>query len=410
MDTRSAYLMIFGAPVAALVSAVCLNICYQSRAVAIRARHGQEAADTARRWQADELNRKLSAHEAALQHSRDYQHQLEAAWGGPSEAAWKNADLTIGGMLQQVGRVCSPAGTVVRVRVDSFTEFEVSLDLPKPSENRQIAEIGLCLLLHGAPYVRSIRFSAAGSVLAELDGAAIDSISDWAAASVADCEKLLSLAASGRKPTNEEGDSGSRGWAAQFAAKVRQIAGAAEDADSTDGGNLLGQSRRAFNQVLDQRNQQLKAILESQDRAANVSDVYSPADLQAKLTSLNQNETMLVSLRDFFLNEEKEYERFLRQAQLDPLLVSIEIRGMADRQAPRRPALQQMFQAVAQRQRSATTFLNEMQRTWGSWTTEGSMIQFSSPDAQTAYRQASTQLQQATEQLNSAMRALGAAG
>jgi hypothetical protein len=272
-------------------------------------------------------------------------------------------------------------------------------------DSRQLAEICVCLLRYGAPYLRDIRFTLAGNLVAELDQTAIDSVHDWATAGVADIEKLLTLSTAGEMVTRSTAPE-SGGWVARLEAKMKEVSGGSDEPQLTGDAKRLRDAQLAFNQALDERKQRLRSVLEKQDRAGSLSDVHTAADLETKLAILRESEAALADVRDFFLNPEIKYRSMLEQAQIDPLLVNIELRGLSERQGPRRLLLQQLFEAVAERQRSANSLVTEMHSNWGSWSTVGNMIQFSSLEAQAAYSRASAQLSQATDRVSASMRAL----
>jgi hypothetical protein len=91
---------------------------------------------------------------------------------------------------------------------------------------------------------------------------------------------------------------------------------------------------------------------------------------------------------------------------VDPLLAKIEARGATEQQVERRPYLEQLFQALGERQNSVLSLATEMQRTWGNWKPQGTMIEFTSVEAKNAYTTASEQCRQATERVNAAFQSL----
>jgi hypothetical protein len=264
-----------------------------------------------------------------------------------------------------------------------------------------MAELSLCLLRHGAPYLREIRFSHSGVVLADLNASALDSVPDWSSASVPDAMKLLVAAdtSSAQRPPASDSWTG-------ILAKTRAVS-----EDSVEQSQLTGDSRRlrdaqeAFRQTVNAKNEQLRWVLQKQDQASRLSDFLSRSDLQTRLVALSEDARVLKEVRGFFLDQDREFQRALDQAQLDPLLVSIEVRTLSQRQALRRPYLEAFFQALANRQRSIEQFLTAMEQVWGDWSTSGGMIQFSSQNAQNTYQLTSAQLKQANDQVSSTMQA-----
>jgi hypothetical protein len=406
MEIRTACLLLIGTPLAALGTGTLVNLWFRSEQQAFEAHHQRDLAEDTQQWAREEAARKVAAHEEALTRVRERQRQLEQAWGGAAEAAWKNPDLTIAQMLEQLARACAPSGTRVAVRIDRFTDFEVGLELKRDTAKPQLAEASVCLLRHATPYLRNLRFSTGGAVLAELDTQAIDSVGDWSFASSAEAEKLLTLSeganAGVTAAASKPGD-----WLTDLKATMKEISAGTDERQLTGDALRLRNAQASFKQSLAVRQQRLKLVLDKQDQATRLNDVYSAQDLDTKLALLRESQVVLAEVRSSFYNEDQEYRRTLEQAQIDPLMVKIEVRGVSERQERRRPYLEQLFQALAERQRNATSLVSAMQRTWGNWSTSGNMIQFTSSDAQANYRQAIAALNQATDQVSAAMRAFG---
>jgi hypothetical protein len=331
---------------------------------------------------------------------REHRQSLQTAWGGAVEAACKNPDLSITGMLEELARACAQTKNVI-VRVDRFTEFEINIRWEGPLDMDRMAKASSCLLSQAAPFVRALRFVQRGTVLAALDERAIDSVTNWAQASPGDIENLL---------TNQQnilsGGSNVGSWSADLQKKLKDISSKTDDSAASGDSQRIREAQETFDRTVASQNQRLSSVLEQQDRAGKLNDVLSEANLQSKLQLLQQAGVDLRQTREFLMNQDGQFRQLLQSHEIDPLFVSIQMRAMSDRQARRRPYLEALFQALDQRQNSAEVFLTEMQRTWGGWNVAGTMIQFTSTDAQRAYRQAADGFSQATDRVSAAMRAL----
>jgi hypothetical protein len=195
-------------------------------------------------------------------------------------------------------------------------------------------------------------------------------------------------------------------WSTDFQRKLKDLSSTAEEAAAGGDGQRIQDAQKAFDQMLASHNQRLKSVLEMQDQAGRLADLSSADSLQSKLRLLRQAAVDLGQTRHFLLNQDSEFRQTFQSREVDPLFIHIQMRSLSERQARRRPYLEALFQAVEQRQNSAELFLTEMQRTWGAWSAAGTTIQFSTPEAQAAYRQASDQLSQATDRTSTAIRAL----
>lgn len=96
--------------------------------------------------------------------------------GGPVEAALKNPDTGIAESLEALARAVVPQAEEVAVRVDRFVEFRLSIGLPGPVAESQLARWSQQILIPMHRYLDSIRFVTAGVVAGELDRAAIEAL------------------------------------------------------------------------------------------------------------------------------------------------------------------------------------------------------------------------------------------
>ncbi len=371
-----------GALLVAFVGGVVANSLFDQKAHELRARQEQDMKEEAKQWARENAERKVAAHEEALKRERQHQQQLEDAWGGPAEAAWKNPDLNISQMLEQLARACAPPSSPVTVRVDRFTDFELTVGVSQRADTARLAGISQCLMPHAAPYLRDLRFIQKGRVQVELDSIAIDSVLDWQQASTEDIERLI---------TSVEADSGAGG---DDANPAEANVSAANPAASNDEPELSGDSKlmreaeAMFNRTLQENNARLNEAIKKQGQATMLGDVHTAADLEGKIVLLQESKAALDEVREFFLNEDRVHQQLVEQAKIDPLLADISARGVSERQRRRRPYLEQLFQALAERQRSATTLLIDMKSLWGGWSGDstGHYIRFTSVSARDGAR------------------------
>jgi hypothetical protein len=115
---------------------------------------------------------------------------MVAAMGGPVAAAAKDPLTDIAGMIRTVAGQCSGEPRCATVTVDRFTEFTLKIDLNVADAARSRAAIARCVLQQVFPYVYHLQFVRGGSVIAELDRQAIESVPDWASADLATIDTL----------------------------------------------------------------------------------------------------------------------------------------------------------------------------------------------------------------------------
>jgi hypothetical protein len=398
MNRRPSHLLTVCALLATLVFAALLVRRFEDRVGVLRANHQQQLAALQKQWAREDAARKVAAHEEALRRHRAHQRELKQALGGPTEVPARNPDLTIKEMLEQTARVCAPAGASVVVRVDRFTEFEVIVTLKGASSSNQLAELTTCLLRHGAPYVHSLRFIQGGRVIAELDQRALELVPDWSQASVTTAQELL--VSSGPAAPSPD--------AAANDAQHPSVKG--ETPELTGDRKRLQEVEDAFYRARTNQFDRLNKLIEVQDFAPRLASVSSVSALEDRLKWLGDNDSVLDSARALLLDPEPEYRRRLNEQSLDPKVVTILCRGLAERGALQRPYLAKLLDAVAERQRAAKSFLSAMQSQWGNWHADPAdgRIYFDPPmarDAQEAYQRGSAQYKQASDALVAALRA-----
>ncbi len=164
---------------------------YDRREVRLRAEQRQFLVDQRASWARQDAAQAVASQQRTAERERARAAEVLKALGGPAEAAIKNPELNIQQMLEQTARLCAPSGASTSVIVDRFTEFDVAFVLPETLTVTRLAGISQCLLKGGAPYVHSIRFIQGNELVAELDGLAIESLTNSSAASVESLEGLL---------------------------------------------------------------------------------------------------------------------------------------------------------------------------------------------------------------------------
>ena len=367
--------LLVGLSVGTLLAWWVITVVFKSMKVEAQSRHHAQMEEDVRQWVRQDAARKMAAHEETLQRGQRHLREWEMAAGGPVQSVSKNPDLSLQELLEQAAEVCAPTGTVVTVKVDRFTDFEITMDFRQPILAPQMAQAGACLLQVGAPYLHSLRFFQNGRLLAELDRRGIESVSDWSTASAAIVEPLL------LRPETEAA-------APPVAAQT-----AREETEPIGDFKRLRDAERSVRANWDQQMELLQALLKAQAEAVNLADVRDSTRLQTKLLELRRAGASLEGLRSGFLGHEKLHERLLTEQNLDPLAVLIIMRGAAGRYHEERQHVATFFDALTARQSGADYFLHEMQRQWGNWriVAEERKISFTAAAAKRAHDRGTAQ-------------------
>jgi hypothetical protein len=165
--------------VIAVIAAYAIRARLQSERTQLRAQLDKQVEQAMRGGQ-DELSGleqdlKRKSRDAAARRRAE----LEAAWGGPIAAAFKNPDLSLRDALQHAAEACSPANAFVHADVDRFTEFAIEIDTSEAISTNQMVAIARKLMPIAKDYLDTLRFSASGALVGELDRQDIAFIEDW---------------------------------------------------------------------------------------------------------------------------------------------------------------------------------------------------------------------------------------
>jgi len=366
----------------------------ESLAKELAAAHQKTIAAHNEQFELREVDRQIAARDEAVRRDRRYDDEYTAALGGPIDVALKRPDLTILGMIHELARACSPSGSVPHVSVDRFTDFAVLIDLPRQETNAALAEIAKCLLQHSSQYLNAVRFSHHGRVLAQLDRRAIESIPDWAQATPADIEKLLVNPEFSEPPT----------FVGAPQAAERQI---------QEPQNLPPEVQRQkvaeerFAEAYHRADAQLRAAFQQQIAAVNFAGVKLLSDLEERSKFLTEAERAAGEAKRVLAEPVVEYERILRQQQLDPVYIRAAARTASQGYARSRQAVTQVFGALEERSTCARQLLAAMKTHFGAWTYEPfqDRLDFHDPAAQQDYAAAIKKFNTASDALANAVQA-----
>ncbi len=348
---------------------------FNRRESQLRAEQIQFLAVQPTTWAKEDAEHALAARQKSLELEKAYAQEQARALGGPIEAATKDPALDIRRMLNQIAIASAPADTEVSVTVDRFTEFDVALVLRQPLSLNEVAGITKVFLENTAPYVHSLRFIHGNEVLAQLKQDAIESITNWTAASADSIQTLLLISDTESEP------------------RTAAMAAGDTSATQTDKKDLtrdqikIDQAQSTFTTHYNEHAHLLQKLAHDLSQAAQLDSVKSRAQLKAQIASLDQLATRLATERNFFLHQSADLELLLKGQELDPLVVSIIKRDVENRNQEQAAILSRLFDSLSTYQQQIKTFLAGMETTWGEWAVEPGtrQIQFTSARAQDAY-------------------------
>jgi hypothetical protein len=325
-------------------------------------------------WAEEDAKKSIIVQQNTLEQERAYAEELVKAWGGPVEAAVRNPALDIEEMLEQTALACAPTNTLVSVKVDRFTDFNVDLMLPEPMALSRLAEISSRFLKHTFFYVHGVRFIRGDEMLAQLDEAAIESVTNWNTISVESLEGLL---------------------AAGLKGQTELVAAATNDDNAVQPvqENLapdqvkFNEAEGTFKKHFSDHVRALNEIVGNLDHATHLDSFQKPEQLQSRIAWLDEQASHLATERKFFMNQSADMEGLLRDQELDPLVIDIIKRNIKIRTESESPILTNIFDAVSAYCEADRAFLLSMKSQWGDWQAEpnSDIIQFTTPEARAAY-------------------------
>lgn len=317
------------------------------------------------------------------------------ALGGPLGAATKNPDFNIQQMIQQVAEACAPADATVSVTVDRFTEFDVAVVLNKKPTFASLAAISRRLLQNTVPYVYSLRFIQGNNLLAGLEDADIESVTNWNTLPDAAALALLQAAAERDQPVPPGSDEAQAGQPpAQQDLSPDQI--------------KINQARNAFKEDYAEHVRRLNELVAQLNKAARLDTIQTPAQFQAQISWLDDEASSEISAeRNYFINQPVTFGKFLSQQGLDAELVNILKRGVDDRAGAQELAYADVFNAIREYQKQIRDFLVTMNDYRNNWMMQDSgRINFTSFEAASAYKAASAGVQKAASAVTHSFREL----
>jgi hypothetical protein len=394
MDRVSPAICFMSAAISAtLTVATCIGLerWQESQHKELLAAHERNLATQKERFELEDVKFQIEARDAAVARQRRHAREFTAALGGSVNAALKNPDVTILGMLQELAHSCAGRGSFPHVAVDRFTEFTVLLDLSRRETNAALAEIARCFLAHSAPYVHSLRFSHRGAVLAQLDRRAIESIPDWAKTTSANVESLLVNPEYSEPPT--------------FVGAVPQTEQAHEPQNLPEELQRQKTAEEHFREAFKRANTQLHSALEQQTAAINLAGVKVIADLDARRKTLTDANRAAAEAKRVLANPVLEYERILQQQKLDPVYIIAATRTASQTHSNSRPAVSKVFAAIDERSHCASEVLIAVKRHFGAWTYQAfqDRIDFDDPLAHRDYAAAIKNFDAASREVEKAI-------
>ena len=379
-------------PALAVTAVVTLIACgaikkhFFSEKARLIAEHAQTLKERERARSRERVDREVKALNAARERRREFDNQLEQAFGGPIAAASKNPDLTISESIEKIASLCAPRGSKVRVSVARFTEFTAIIELPRKLDDLSMAQITQCILGETSTYLNQVQFAHGGRIIAEIDRREIESVMDWRNISPAQIKTLLI----------DPGD--------------LRIEVAASRSSASSGGNSVEERQNwspemrrqreamdAFDATLKSAHKNFNASVEAQTQARDITGVRQAFDLIAKGRQLEQAEQLASEAKIILEDPAGAYAKILSAAAIDDTYQRASIRDAVARYQTSARAVHNVFAQNAETIRATSEYLEALSKHFANWTYNGQtkIFQFKSPDAHLAIKSAMERMEKA---------------
>jgi len=335
-------------------------------------------------WALEDQKLALTAQGRAQGLDVDFSNRLVQAWGGRMLAALKNPKWSIAEMLQQTAAACAPPGTRVTVSVDRFTDFDVALELPDGVSHDQISDFGRVFITNTQPYIHRVRLFEAGQSVGHWEGSPDEGVAAREIRSDAPNAAALATAVDDAKV-----DSAGMG-----------------ETDPNYKKYLTAQEK--FNEQLGEHTRQLNQLARDLDSIASLKSIATAYKFRAEISWLDRLSIQLTNEQAFFLNQDGYWEQLMQEQQLEPLLIRILKRDMAERTEASLPLYNDVFLALVAYHEQIGHFLRAMDSCRDQWRLmeQSNRIQFSTSDANSTYNLEFGMVQSAVASLNEAMQRL----
>lgn len=373
---------------------IAIEGLFRDRTEDLNAMHRLHLASRRSDWEKDAAGRVVDEQRAGQQRLVRRHEEMVLALGGPVAAAAKNPDADLAGMLRAICGLCVGNQSATQLSVERFTEFNLAVDLDLVPSGQSPEEILLCVLRHGSAYVNRMRFHRRGLIVAELDRRAIESISDWGAASLDTVRQLVA-----------EMDE-VRGVVATPVAIRPSPAGRDEDEGNMSHRSQL--SKQALTRLGDAVSNSIQAINQAvrlQTAALGFENARGVNEITTARAQLLESGQILGDARAFFGDPAEFYRRVMVEVGLDRLYIDAELRSRRLLDAVNAPLALEIIAKAERRGRTAGQLLQVMGDALGTWTYDRLTrnFQFDSPQTAAAYRAAADQLSQDAAELDAAL-------
>lgn len=361
-----------------LLSVVIVHV-FQSRA---RDHHRERHAELRQELEQIHTESQTALRQELKENDQTRLEKQKATWlqavGGVVEWAAKNPEYDIQTMLEQVARASSPAGSVVSTRVDRFTEYSLTVELPSGVSTNLVLRVARDVLRHGKTFLSQVTFVKASTLIAEITPAEMDRIKGTQRISDAELAGLL---------WNRGSDGVASGSNPQpVAVRSQKSASPPPDIEKEIAEQLRAALHQAF-ALFDSIRDLLNGAIRDHRELSQVEGLDALPAFRRRYSRLSDVAQSIRQARARLGVAAGEYRLVLEQRGFSPSVAQRSAERLSARLSPLESRLVVALKALEDQNGAVSSYLKELERHLGDW---GAL------PASSAYQTAVQSLQRAT--------------
>jgi hypothetical protein len=331
--------------------------------------------------------RRMQAHLTTVKLRSEQDKELEKAWGDGPAAIAKDFRLNISQMLKALAQGASPKGSKVEVSIDRFTDFVVSIELLAKEPSPVLASVSAQILEFGTPYLQRVSFFADGSLLGELNAAAIAAATIHSPPS----KDVISLA---------------------LVASVVDVQPAvvpAKPAATSEGNSPYDQTMKEWTAGFGTHLGELNHMLAQLNTAVDLKSLKTKSEITPRLKSAGEIAAQIAKGESYF-SSCLDTLRSQLENKVDPLVVTITLRDVDAKYGGQVRQIAPLLTELKSYQAAVVLLLEQLDSPASTWTTSArGDIQFSTAAALSAFKVKFGDVKASIERVDAAVRTFKAA-
>lgn len=322
-----------------------LNESFGRRAVVLRTGQEKRMEELRRHGSSERAQRQMDAHLGISRLEARNREEIRNALGSGAIAVTRNPELSIREMFHGVGLELAPQGSNVVVSVDRFTEFSISIELPRILPVEELEDLSLKIVELGTPFLYRVSFFGEGRLVGELQSAAV---TQGGGLGSVGRNRVAQLLVAGLEDPREGGDT--------TPAEPSSLAGDPADEQLTAFSKTLDEWEDDFDAQIDVTNRGMKMCFDALD----LGKLRTKGDVTTRVKALEQVGRDLNKAKGYLSGCLRSLEEKL-SGEVDPLVVTITMRELTSRNGKKLAELEQVIPEMLAHQASVMRVLRHLE-------------------------------------------------